>query len=39
MALVSEISIDAYCGPNGVIRSLSNHASNRLSPDLNIFAQ
>jgi hypothetical protein len=39
MPLVCEISIDAYCRPNCVIRSLSNHASNRLSPDLNIFAQ
>jgi hypothetical protein len=39
MPLVCEISIEAYCGPNGVISPLINHASNGMSPDLNFFAQ
>jgi hypothetical protein len=39
MPLVCEVSIEAYCRPNDVIRPLIIHASNRLSPFLKIYAQ
>jgi hypothetical protein len=39
MPLVCEISIEAYCRPNCVIRPLTGHALNRMSPDLTFYAQ
>jgi hypothetical protein len=39
MPLVCEISRQAYCRPNDVIRSLILHAPTRMSANLTIFAQ
>jgi hypothetical protein len=39
MPLVCEISIEAYCRPNEVIRPLIIHASDRVSSNLTIYAQ
>jgi hypothetical protein len=39
MPLVCEMSIEAYCRPNHVIRPLVIHLPNRLSPNLIIYAQ
>jgi hypothetical protein len=39
MLLVCEISIEAYCRPNAVIKPLIIHALDRMSPNLTIFAQ
>jgi hypothetical protein len=39
MPLVCEISIEAYCRPNDVIRPLVIHLPNRMSPNLTIYAQ
>jgi hypothetical protein len=39
MPLVCEISIEAYCRPNAVIRPLIVRVTNRLSPILTFFAQ
>jgi hypothetical protein len=39
MPLVCEISKEAYCRPNDVIRPLIIHAPDRISPDLTIYAQ
>jgi hypothetical protein len=39
MPRVCEISKEAYCRPNDVIRRLIIHAPDRLSPILTIFAQ
>jgi hypothetical protein len=39
MPLVCEISIEAYCRPNDVIRHLIIHASNKLSRNLTVYAQ
>jgi hypothetical protein len=39
MPLVCEISIEAYCRPNDVIRPLITLAFDRMSPNLKIHAQ
>jgi hypothetical protein len=39
MPLVCEISIEAYCRPNDVIRPLIFHAATKISPNLTIYAQ
>jgi hypothetical protein len=39
MPLVCEISIEAYCRPNDVIRPIILHAPNRMSPNPRVFAQ
>jgi hypothetical protein len=38
MPLVCEISIEAYCRPNDVIRRLIIHAPNRMSPNVTVCA-
>jgi hypothetical protein len=39
MPLVCEISIEAYCRPNDVIRLLIIYDSDRLSPKLTLYTQ
>jgi hypothetical protein len=39
MPLVCEVSIEAYCRPNDVIRPIIIHARNRMSPNLTTYAQ
>jgi hypothetical protein len=39
MPLVCEISIEAYCRPNEVIRPLIIHAFDRMSRELTMYAQ
>jgi hypothetical protein len=39
MPLVCEISIEAYCRPNDVIRSLITLSTDGVSPNLTFFAQ
>jgi hypothetical protein len=39
MPLVCEISIEAYCRPNGAIRPLTSHALVRPSSNLTIHAK
>jgi hypothetical protein len=39
MPLVCEISIEAYCRPNYVIRHLIIHVSNKLSRNLTVYSQ
>jgi hypothetical protein len=39
MLLVCEISIEAYCRPNDVIKPMPIHTPTRMSPNLTIHAQ
>jgi hypothetical protein len=39
MPLMFEISIEAYCRPNDVIRPLVIHLPNRMSPNLTTYTQ
>jgi hypothetical protein len=39
MPLVCEISIEAHCRPNHVVRRLIIHAPNRMSPNVTLCEQ